>query len=65
VVVGETLEQIDAALEKIDFELQPLPILSDPHQAMQPDAPVLHEWLRELEPETPNVLNISWSIRAT
>jgi aldehyde oxidoreductase len=55
-VVGETPEQVEAALEEIEVELQPLPVTSSPKQSMRPGAPVLHERLREDYPETPNVL---------
>ncbi len=55
-VVGETPEQVRAALQKIEVELEPLPVIADPLQAMQPDAPVLHERLKAANPETPNVL---------
>lgn len=55
-VVAETQDQARAALKEIDLELDPLPVLTDPEQALQPDAPVLHEYLREQYPETPNVL---------
>ncbi len=55
-VIAETEEQATAALEKIKVELEPLPVITSPQQALQPDAPVLHEYLREQYPETPNVL---------
>jgi CO/xanthine dehydrogenase Mo-binding subunit len=53
---GETPEQVDEALEKIVYELEPLPVVDDPVEAMQPDTPVLHERLRQEYPETPNLL---------
>lgn len=55
-VVGETPEVAKEALQKIEVELEPLPVISDPSQAMQPGAPVLHERLKGISPETPNVL---------
>lgn len=55
-VVAETPEQAQAALDKIKVELEPLPVITSPQQALSPDAPVLHEYLREQYPETPNVL---------
>lgn len=55
-VVAESQAQAEAALEMIQVELQALPVLSDPLQALAPGAPVLHEYLREKHPETPNVL---------
>jgi len=57
-VVAEEPEQAEAALKEIDVELEPLPIVVDPEQAMAPGAPVLHERLREAYPETPNVLKL-------
>jgi CO/xanthine dehydrogenase Mo-binding subunit/aerobic-type carbon monoxide dehydrogenase small subunit (CoxS/CutS family) len=55
VIVGETEEQVQAALQKINVELELLPVLTDPLQAILPGAPVLHESLKEVFPETPNV----------
>jgi putative selenate reductase molybdopterin-binding subunit len=48
-VAAETEEIAIQALELIDVEYQPLPALLDPAQAMQPDAPILHD-----EPEYVN-----------
>jgi CO/xanthine dehydrogenase Mo-binding subunit/aerobic-type carbon monoxide dehydrogenase small subunit (CoxS/CutS family) len=56
VVVGETPEQVEAALGLIDVELEPLPVISDPLQALRPDAPVLHPRLKAEYPDMPNVL---------
>ena len=55
-VVAETPEQAQAALAAIEVELEPLPVLTSPEAALAPDAPVLHEYLREHYPESPNVL---------
>lgn len=55
-VVAETLEQAEAALAKIQVDLEPLPVITSPQQALLPDAPVLHEYLRADYPDTPNVL---------
>ena len=55
-VVAESKAQAEAALEKIEVELEPLPVLANPEQALAPGAPVLHEYLREKNPETPNLL---------
>jgi CO/xanthine dehydrogenase Mo-binding subunit len=55
-VVAQTLENAQAALKKIHVQLEPLPVLTDPEAALQPDAPVLHEYLKEQHPDTPNVL---------
>jgi putative selenate reductase molybdopterin-binding subunit len=48
-VAAETEEIADQALKLIDVEYEPLPILLDPAEAMQPDAPRLHD-----EPEYVN-----------
>jgi putative selenate reductase molybdopterin-binding subunit len=42
-VAAETEEAANMALELIDVEYDPLPVLLDPAQAMQPDAPILHD----------------------
>ena len=48
-VAAETEEIANQALQLIDVTYEPLPLLLDPAQAMQPDAPVLHD-----EPEFVN-----------
>ena len=48
-VAAETEEIADQALKLIDVEYEPLPILLDPAEAMQPGAPRLHD-----EPEYVN-----------
>lgn len=48
-VAAETEEIANQALELIEVEYEPLPELFDPAQAMQPEAPVLHD-----EPEYVN-----------
>jgi len=55
-VVAETSEQAQTALQKIHLELEPLPVINNPHQALQPDAPVLHAYLAEKTPDSPNLL---------
>jgi len=55
-VIGEREEQVLAALEEIDVEIAPLPVVSTIKQALKPDAPVLHSRLKEVFPSTPNVL---------
>jgi len=42
IVAAETREQATDALELITFELEPLPIVSSPIQAHQPNAPHVH-----------------------
>ncbi|MFA5810674.1 MAG: xanthine dehydrogenase family protein molybdopterin-binding subunit, partial [Thermoleophilia bacterium] len=55
-VVGETPEQVKTALEQIEVELEPLPVIGSIEQALAPDAAVLHPRLREKFPDSPNIL---------
>ncbi|KAF0110587.1 MAG: putative aldehyde oxidoreductase [Chloroflexi bacterium] len=55
-VVGETQEQVNAALEKIEVELEPLPVLGSIEQALAPGASALHPRLRDKFPDSPNIL---------
>jgi CO/xanthine dehydrogenase Mo-binding subunit/aerobic-type carbon monoxide dehydrogenase small subunit (CoxS/CutS family) len=55
-VIGETEEQVEAALDAIDVEIESLPVVSTITDALKPDAPVLHPRLRETNPDRPNVL---------
>ncbi|MCO6450496.1 MAG: molybdopterin-dependent oxidoreductase [Caldilineales bacterium] len=43
IVAAETRELASAALELIEVELEPQPVISNPVQARQPDSPQLHE----------------------
>ena len=45
-VAANTPEAAEAALQLIDVDYEPLPWVIDVDEAMQPDAPVLHEFLR-------------------
>ena len=45
-VAAATPEAAEAALELIEVEYEPLPWVLDVDEAMQPDAPVLHDFLR-------------------
>ena len=45
-VAATTAEAAEAALELIDVDYEPLPWVIDVDDAMRPDAPVLHEFLR-------------------
>lgn len=56
VVVGNTPEEVQAAAAAVEFELEPLTIVTTTAQALAPDAPVLHERLKEAHPDSPNVL---------
>ncbi|MCL4393497.1 MAG: molybdopterin-dependent oxidoreductase [Chloroflexi bacterium] len=55
-VVAETPEAAAAATARIHVELDPLHVITSPQKALEPGAPVLHEYLRAKFPETPNVL---------
>ncbi|MDY6873146.1 MAG: molybdopterin cofactor-binding domain-containing protein [Chloroflexota bacterium] len=55
-VVGETEEQVEAALDAIEVEIEPLPVVATIADALKPDAPVLHPRLKEANPAQPNVL---------
>ncbi|MCX6025004.1 MAG: molybdopterin-dependent oxidoreductase [Chloroflexi bacterium] len=55
-VVAESEEEAQQALRAIAVDLEPLPVLASPEQALEPGAPVLHEYLRAEHPQTPNVL---------
>ncbi len=44
VVVAETAAQAKAAAKLVKVEYEPLPLLTDPIAAMQPDAPILHPY---------------------
>ena len=45
-VAATTAEAAEVALDMIDVDYEPLPWVIDVDDAMQPDAPVLHEFLR-------------------
>ncbi len=55
-VIGEREEQVVSALEAIEVEITPLPVVSTIKQALEPGAPVLHSRLKEAYPSMPNVL---------
>lgn len=56
VVVADTREQAEAAADAVKFELEALPVITTPEEALAQGAPVLHERLKEAHPEEPNVL---------
>jgi aldehyde oxidoreductase len=58
VVVAETPEQVEAALQAIEVELEPLPVVGNVDEALAKDAPVIHERLQEINPDSPNVLKV-------
>jgi len=43
VVAAESLEAATRAVEAVEVEYEPLPVVSDPIEAMKPDAPKVHE----------------------
>ena len=43
IIAAETQEIACAALDLIDFRFEELPVVSDPVQAREPDAPILHK----------------------
>jgi CO/xanthine dehydrogenase Mo-binding subunit len=55
-VIGETEEQALDALDAIELEIEPLPVISTIAEALKKDAPVLHPYLKEVYPDMPNVL---------
>ncbi|MBW7884761.1 MAG: xanthine dehydrogenase family protein [Caldilineaceae bacterium] len=44
VVVAETASQAEAAAKCVHIDYEPLPVVTDPLAAMQPDAPILHPY---------------------
>jgi len=68
-VAAETLDAAEAALELIDVQYEELPAVFDPLEAMQPNAPRLHDDVASydgapqdiLVPDVPNGLNrLTW-----
>ena len=55
-VIGETQEQVQAAAEAIDVELESLPVISSIEEALAPGAPALHPRLKQTSPDKPNIL---------
>ena len=55
-VIGETEEQVAAAIEVVDVVIEPLPIVATIEEALKSDAPVIHERLKDVYPHMPNVL---------
>jgi len=45
-VIAQSSEEAQAALKKIQVQLKPLPVLNNPDDSLQPDAPVLHDTLK-------------------
>ncbi len=68
-VAAETLDAAEAALERIEVRYEELPAVFDPLEAMQPDAPRLHDDVASYDgapqdiliPDVPNGLNrLTW-----
>jgi CO/xanthine dehydrogenase Mo-binding subunit/aerobic-type carbon monoxide dehydrogenase small subunit (CoxS/CutS family) len=55
-VIGETEDQVQAAVEAVKIEIEPLPVVSTIADALKADAPVLHTRLKDVYPDMPNVL---------
>ncbi|MHB8089529.1 MAG: molybdopterin-dependent oxidoreductase [Anaerolineaceae bacterium] len=55
-VIGETQEQVQAALEEIEVVLEPLPVISTIKEAISPNAVALHPHLTQKYPDQPNTL---------
>jgi len=55
-VIGETEAQVEEAIKVIDVEIEPLPVVSTIEDALKKDAPVLHQRLKDVYPDKPNVL---------
>jgi CO/xanthine dehydrogenase Mo-binding subunit len=43
VVAAESKEAAEAAAEQVEVDYEPLPVVSDPVEAMKPEAPMVHE----------------------
>ncbi len=68
-VAAETLDAAEAALERIEVRYEELPVVFDPLEAMQPNAPRLHDDVASYDgapqdiliPDVPNGLNrLTW-----
>jgi len=55
-VIGEEEAQVQAALEAIDVEIKPLPVISSITEALDEGAFPIHPRLAKANPEKPNVL---------
>jgi len=55
-VIGESEEQVKAAVAAVKVEIEPLPVVATIEDALKADAPVLHPRLKDTYPDMPNVL---------
>ena len=58
VVAAETLEAAESAANAVEVEYEPLPVVTDPIEAMKPDAPKVHEKGNILRHATVQVGNV-------
>ena len=56
IVAAETREQARAAAAAIKMELEPLPAMMTPREALAPEAPRLHDWSPNLISTTPQIV---------
>lgn len=56
VAVGESPEAVNAAIREMVVEIEELPVVSDPLQALEAGAPVIHERLAGENGQPPNLL---------
>jgi CO/xanthine dehydrogenase Mo-binding subunit len=68
VVAAETEEAAERAVDLIDVDYEALPVVADPVQAMQPDAPLLHpnvaeyrELLHKIETPSNVFVHLTWN----
>jgi len=59
IVVAETEELCDKALDMLDIDWEPLPFVLDPEDALKPDAPKIHP---EVNPNSNEVLAEEWTL---
>ena len=63
VIAAESLEAAARAVEAVEVEYEPLPVVSDPIEAMKPDAPKVHEKGNILRHGTVRVGNVDGAFR--
>jgi CO/xanthine dehydrogenase Mo-binding subunit len=63
VVAAETLEAAERAVALVEVDYEPLPVVSDPIEAMKPDAPKVHEKGNILRHGTIRVGNVDVAFR--
>ena len=63
VVAAESLEAAERAAQAVEVEYEPLPVVSDPLEAMKPDAPKVHEKGNILRHATVRVGNVDKAFR--